>query len=156
MSLVQKLSERLDRPGIDGANVSVRDGGDQLLVRIDQAGPLAATVWELRLTTDQLAGASIERVRAVAEEVTRRVTYLLEPIQPIESDAEACVVQLRSTKPDEQQGVKSYYEALVKTGGTISLQRYDWQAGSIRNSIAMTLTKEIICRLADDFLESVD
>lgn len=155
MSLVEQLSQRLDRPGIDGANIVVRDGGDQLLVRVDQAGPLAATVWELRLTTDRLAGASIERVREIAEEITRRVTYLLEPIQPIESDSEACVVQLRSTKPDEQQGVKSYYEALVKTGGTISLQRYESQPGSIRSAIAMTLTKEIICRLADDFLESV-
>lgn len=155
MSLVEQLSQRLDRPGIDGANIVVRDVGDQLLVRVDQAGPLAATVWELRLTTDRLAGASIERVREIAEEITCRVTYLLEPIQPIESDSEACVVQLRSTKPDEQQGVKSYYEALVKTGGTISLQRYESQPGSIRSAIAMTLTKEIICRLADDFLESV-
>ena len=83
------------------------------------------------------------------------MTYLLEPIQPIESDAEACVVQLRSVKPDDRGGVRSYYEALVKTGGSISLQRFDSQKGALRRSVSMTLTKEIIGRLADDFVASV-
>ena len=130
--------------------------GDRLLVRIDQAGPLALSCWELRLTTKRLAGASIERVREVAEDITQRVTYLLEPIQPIEADQEACVVQLRSVKPDDRGGVQSYYEALVKTGGAISLQRYQRQAGALRTSVAMTLTKEIIGRLAGDFLAVVE
>lgn len=160
MSLADRLNQRLAQPGIDGANVDVADSGDRLLVRVDQSGPLAVTCWELRLTTDRLAGAPIDRVREVAEEITRRVTYLLEPIQPIESDAEACVVQLRSTQPSQtdsegRNGVMSYYEALVKTGGSISLQRFESQRGVLRTSVSMTLTKEIIIRLVADFLASV-
>jgi len=156
MSLSDQLLKRLEQPGLDGANVEAADEGDRLRVRIDQSGPLALSCWELRLTTQRLAGASIAKVRQVAEAVTERVTYLLEPIQPIEADQEACVVQLRSVKPDDRGGVQSYYEALVKTGGSISLQRYERQPGALRTSVAMTLTKEIIGRLADDFLAAVE
>lgn len=152
MNVVDQLDRRLAQPGIDGANVEATDGGDRLLLRVDQAGALAITCWELRLTTDRLRGAPIERVRCVSEELTKRVTYLLEPIQPIESDAEACVVQMRSTQPDERDGVRSYYEVLVKTGGSISLCRFESRPGALRTSIAMTLTKEIVGRLAGDFL----
>ncbi|MEM8864801.1 MAG: hypothetical protein AAGF31_04575 [Planctomycetota bacterium] len=155
MSVVDQLMHRLEQPGIDGANVDAAEGSDRFLVRVDQAGSLAVTCWELRLTTDRLAGVTIERVRAVAEEVTRRVTYLLEPIQPIEADAEACIVQMRSVEPDERGDTRTYYEALAKKGGTISLQRFEAQRGAMRTSVAMTLTKEIIERLAEDFLASV-
>ncbi|MEM6328729.1 MAG: hypothetical protein AAF790_00615 [Planctomycetota bacterium] len=162
MSLGQQLAQRLEQPGIDGASVVAADGGDRLTARIDESGPLAVSAWELRLDTKRLAGASMERVRQAAEEVTRRVTYLLEPITPVEVDAEACVVQLRSTQPQEESGpgqagaARSYYEVLVKTGGSIALQRYESQRGQLRRSVAMMLTKEIVCRLAEDFLASVD
>lgn len=160
MSVVDQLLNRLAQPGIDGANVEATKGGDRLLVRVDQSGTLAVTCWELRLTTDRLRGASIERVKEVAEDVTRRVTYLLEPIHPVEADAEACVVQLRSVKPHSsdpgnRDASRTYYEALVKTGGTISLQRFEAPRGAVRTSVAMTLTKEIVSRLAGDFLASV-
>ncbi len=155
MNLVERIHQRLTQPGIDGANIEAADGGDRLLLRVDAAGPLAVSCWELRLSTERLRGEPIERVREVAEEVTRRVTYLLEPIQPVETDAEACVVQLRSVKPDDRAGVRSYYEVLVKTGGFVALQRYETQRGALRRSVAMTLTKEIIARLAEDFLASV-
>jgi hypothetical protein len=156
MTVAHQLLEKLAQPGIDGSNVVAVDGGERLLLRVDQAGVLAVSCWELRLSTDRLAGASIERIREVAEEVTRRVTYLLEPIQPIESDEEACVVQMRSVQPDKRDDVRSYYEALVKTGGTLSLQRYQSERGALRTSVARNLTKEIIGRLAEDFLASIE
>lgn len=155
MTLTDQINARLSQSGIDGANLEAADGGDRLLVRVDQSGALAITCWELRLTTKRLAGAPIERVRKVAEDITSRVTYLLEPIQPVEADAEACVVQLRSTKPDTRVGSRSYYEVLVKTGGSVSLQRFEAPKGELRRSVSMTLTKEILIRLAEDFLASV-
>lgn len=156
MSVVDQLVARLSQTGLDGSNVVVAVGGDQFLLRVDRSGPLAVSCWELKFSTGRLAGAPIERVREVADEVTRRVTYLLEPIQPIESDSEACVVQLRSTEPQaDADGVRTYYEALARTGGSVSLQRYEAPRGALRASVAMTLTREIVGRLAADFLASV-
>ena len=155
MSLAQKLADKLDAPNIDGTVVSVAENGEQLTARVDTAGTLAVRLLELRLATDKLTGAPIAHVKQVAEKLTRQVTYLLEPIQPIESDAEACVVQMRSTKPEQSSGVATYYEVLVKTGGTISLHRYEKPRGGLRKEIAMNLTKEVVKRLADDFLGAV-
>ncbi|MEN1679190.1 MAG: hypothetical protein AAGJ46_06325 [Planctomycetota bacterium] len=155
MSLAARIQNQLAQSGIDGAVLRAAEDGESLLVRVDQAGPLAVSCWELRLETGRLAGASIETVKQVAEEVTRRVTYLLEPIQPIEADSEACVIQLRSTKPDESADSRTYYECLVKTGGSIALQRYEAPRGQLRHAVAMNLTHELVGRLTDDFVASV-
>lgn len=155
MSLATRIMGQLAQPGINGAILQAAEDGDAVLVRVDQAGPLAVSCWEVRLETGRLAGASIAKVKAVAEEVTRRVTYLLEPIQPIEADSDACVIQLRSTKPDEGDDSRTYYECLVKTGGSVALQRYEAPRGQLRHAVAMNLTHEIVGRLADDFAASV-
>ncbi len=155
MSLAKQLSDKLNAPGIDGTVISAVDGGDRLMVRVDQADALAVLVLELKLTTDKLTGAPMAHVKQVAQNLTERITYLLEPIQPIEADAEACVVQLRSVKPEETQGAATYYEVLVKTGGSISLHRFEKPRGGLRREIPMHLTKQVIGRLAGDFLAAV-
>lgn len=155
MSLPQKLSDKLDTPQIDGTVVSANEDGDKLRVRVDQAGALALSLFEVRLNTDKLTGAPMAHVKQVAEELTGKITYLLEPIQPIETDDEACVVQLRSTRPEQREGALTYYELLVKTGGSISLNRYEKSSGALRREVAMSLTKEVVRRLAEDFLASV-
>ena len=48
----------------------------------------------------------------------------MEPIRPIELDADACVVQLRSNPPQQDDDGRSYYELLVRRGGEIALARY--------------------------------
>lgn len=154
--IIDDLLRQLDGPTADGAVLTSSDGGDRLSLRVEHVSKLAATVWELSLATGTLAGASIERVRQLAEQLSDRVNYLLEPITPIESDAEACVVQMRSTRPDKSDdGVASYYEVLVKTGGSISLRRYEKPRGGMRKPLAMTLTKEVIGKVATDFLAAV-
>ncbi|TWT75562.1 hypothetical protein Pla123a_30720 [Posidoniimonas polymericola] len=156
MPLAQTLAGKLNAAQIDGTVVSAAENGDRLLVRVDQAGALALSLFELRLETDKLTAAPMPHVKQVATQLTEKITYLLEPICPVESDAEACVVQLRSTKP--QQGVEGvcYYELLVKTGGAIGLCRYEKAKGALRREVAMNLTKEVVTRLAADFLAAVD
>ena len=54
----------------------------------------------------------------------------MEPICPIEIDADACVVQLRSNPPHRDDDGRSYYELMVRRGGEIALSRYrkeNWQ-----------------------------
>ena len=77
-----------------------------------------------RLHSDVLADASPKRLKDLGELLSKRLSYLLEPISPIEVDAEQCVVQLRSNPPQQGDGQSSYYELLVRKGGEISLRRY--------------------------------
>ena len=87
----------------------------------------------------------------MAENLSKRLTYLLEPISPIETDAQGCVVQLRSNPPHKDTDRTSYYELLVSRAGELSLCRYTRPAGGTRQLIPAELTREVLCRLAGDF-----
>lgn len=155
MPLAHTLAGKLNAAQIDGTVVSASENGEKLVVRVDRAGTLALSLFELRLETNKLTGAPMPHVRLVAQQLTEKITYLLEPICPVEADAEACVVQLRSTKPQQDDASLAYYELLVRTGGSISLHRYEKPKGGLRREVAMQLTKEVVNRLAGDFLAAV-
>lgn len=152
--IVEQLLSQLD--GIAaGATATVEADGDRLILGVSQSDALSLAFSELRLETDLLAGAQAERVREVAEKLTRRITYLLEPLTPIEIDHDLAVVQMRSTTPQRDRESSTYYELLVKTGGSLSLRRYRKPTGAIREPIDATLTREVLVRLVDDLLAAV-
>jgi len=75
----------------------------------------------------------------------------MEPICPIEFDAESCVVQLRSNPPHRDEDGRSYYELLVHRGGEIALSRYRKENCGARHPIAANVTREVLQRLIADF-----
>lgn len=149
--LADSLLRQVDAARV-GATVAATEGGDRLSLGVARADALAVAFSELRLETDRLADAGVDRVRAVAEELTRRVTYLLEPLTPIEIDRDLAVVQLRSTTPQQDSESTAYYELLVKTGGSLSLRRYRKPKGAMREPIDATVTREVLGRLVEDFV----
>ena len=75
--------------------LELEDSGDRLTAELLSIDKLACEFTHLTLRTGKLAEASAERLQAVATGLAQRLTYLLEPIAPIESDAEteaACAV----------------------------------------------------------------
>ena len=87
----------------------------------------------------------------MAKSLSDRLTYLMEPIRPIEIDADACVAQLRSSPPQRDDDGRSYYELTVRRGGEIALCRYRKEPGTVRQQIPATVTREVLLRLVDDF-----
>ena len=92
-------------------------------------------------------GSGFESGKALAA----KLTYLMEPISPIEIDAHGCLVQLRSNPPQRDDDGRSYYELLVRRGGEITLARYRKENGDARRPIAATVTREVLVRLVGDF-----
>lgn len=138
-----------------GATVAASAGGDRVYLGVARADAMAVAFSELGLETNRLADAGVDRVRAVAEELTGRVTYLLEPLTPIEIDRDLAVVQMRSTTPQQDAESSAYYELLVRTGGSLTLRRYRKPRGAMREPIDATVTREVLGRLVEDFIESV-
>jgi hypothetical protein len=103
------------------------------------------------LHSEALASAGIDRLRAVSEDLSRRLTYLLEAISPIEVDAEQCVVQMRSNPPQRDEQGTSYYELLVRRSGELSLRRWTKTAGKVRQPLDAHVTREVFLRLVGDF-----
>lgn len=124
-----------------------------LHVRIDLVSldRLACAIDEYVLRSNTLRGANADRLKQVAEILSGSLTYLLEPISPIEIDPHGCTVQMRSNPPQKDDDRTSYYELLVRDSGELSLCRYVRPAGQPRTRIPAEVTREVLLRLVNDF-----
>ena len=132
-------------------SVAVSEAGQRLSADLTALDALALSFDHFTLTSSPLAAASLDQLKKVADALSKRLTYLLEPISPIEIDADQCVVQLRSNPPQRDDNGTRYYELLVRRGGELSLRRYQKEPRGIRTTIPAHVTREVFLRLADDF-----
>ncbi|MDC0935348.1 hypothetical protein OAS39_03600 [Pirellulales bacterium] len=157
MNLSQQLLNELQlHVGQTGLSLAVSDGPRTARCQAMQCEPLAVTVTALLLETAELAGVDLPRIQAASQALCSRVTYLLEPISPIETDAHGCTVQMRSNPPQQDDNGRRYYELLLRRGGSVALERYEKQPGSPRVRVPAVLTREVIGRLVEDFSATID
>jgi hypothetical protein len=152
MNLHQEFERALGNLGSGTtATLDVEVSPRQLHCDVVERNSLAVSFNLLRLATTELAGADAAKLEQIGKSLSAKLTYLMEPISPIEFDAQGCVVQLRSAPPQRDDDGRSYYELLVRRGGEISLARYRKDNGGSRRQIAATVTREVLVRLAGDF-----
>ena len=132
-------------------SIDCQEAGQQLHCELIAHDTLACAFERFELQSAVLATAEIDRLKTVAESLSRRLTYLLEPISPVEVDAGQCVVQLRSNPPQRDDNGASYYELLVQRGGRLSLCRWLKEPGAVRRAVPAQVTREVFLRLVADF-----
>lgn len=130
--------------------LKLHDGSRRVLCAFASIDSLACEFHHLTVESTELADASMQRLREISEQLSGQLTYLLEPIAPIETDAEGCVVQMRSNPPQRSDDGASYYELLVRRGGELSLCRWKKMASGERIAISSTVTHEVMLRLISD------
>ena len=163
MSLSKQLNTELVRLiGFSSTNPkTVRlNGPDSVEIAIDLTAvdSMSCSSRELRLSVPALSGADFETLKKWAEELCRRVTYLLENIGPLEFDPDAGKVMIRSTPPSRQAGTMKFYEILLQShsGGNFSLRRYESKAGKPgRDQVDIQTTHEVLQKLIDDLVETI-
>lgn len=134
--------------------LNVSYNGQHLTCELTSLDTVGCSLVRLAVMDDALTGADLPRLQQVSQELVRRVNYLLEPIGPIEHDAEGCTVLMRSLPPQKELGVTSYYELLVRTSGELTLARYEQSAGQPRAAVPFNLTREVLLRLIGDLSEA--
>jgi hypothetical protein len=132
-------------------SLSASEGGVRLDADLVALDALALAFDHVTVTRDALAAAPIEQLKKLADTLSKRLTYLLEPISPVEVDADQCVIQMRSSPPQRDDNGTRYYELLVRRGGQFSLRRFEKQPGNVRQPIPAQVTREVFLRLVDDF-----
>ena len=152
--LVHRLDELARRQATDERLELATDRGTLAcqLTEIDRIGCKFA--W-LEFRTDQLAQATPEQLDEICRRLSTQVNYLLEPIAPLETDAERCVAQMRSLPPGRDTNGTSYYELIVERGGKLALRRYLKQPGSPRHPVPAAVTGEVFVRLASNLAGAV-
>lgn len=157
MSLSSKLLVELrGNAGQTCQSFTVSEGHRVIRCEATQCDALAVTVEVLVLETAELAGATIAQLQAASRDLALRVNYLLEPISPIETDAQGCSVQMRSNPPQKDDNGWRYYELVLRRGGSAGLARYEKQPGQPRVRVPAALTHEVVGRLVDDFSSTID
>jgi hypothetical protein len=151
MNLPSLFDQELTKLGGSPATLTVNLPPWKMTCDVAEQNSLAVSFNQLRLETAELAAASAADLKRISESLAGRLTYLMEPISPVEIDAAACVVQLRSNPPQKDDDGRSYYELVVRRGGELALRRYRKEPGAARRPISATVTREVLLRLVGDF-----
>ncbi len=135
--------------------LKIHDGSRNVLCAFARIDSLACEFYHLIVESAELVDASTQRLQDISEQLSRQLTYLLEPIAPIETDPEGCVIQMRSKPPQRSDDGASYYELLIRRGGELSLRRWKKTAKGERTVISSTVTHEVMLRLISDLASAV-
>lgn len=134
--------------------------GTTIRVAVLSVEHLGVACEELRLTVPQLTLTTIDVLKAWAQGLCQRITYLLETLQPLEFDAQGNQALIRSSQPDQttQPGQSRYYEVVLSAhgAGEFSLQRYVSQPGQPgRTRVPLQLTHELLAKLVNDLMATL-
>ena len=153
MSIKADVQRELARIHAQGrGRLEIDTPAGQLQADVIAADAIGCSFEAFCYRSDKLAGLALEKLTKLSDALTARLTYLLEPIGAVETDAEAAVVQLRSSPPQKDDDGSSYYELLVRRGGDLTLCRYQKSPGQPRQVIPAHVTRQVFERLADDFV----
>lgn len=154
MSLTQQVQRALPQDAsLGSAPLLATDGHLRCVAQLTAVDAIGCAFLQLAVETDHLAAATVAQLEAVAGELTRRLTYLLEPLAPVETDAQRALVQCRSQPPERNDDGAHYYELLVERGGRASLCRYHAPPGKPRQRVPAEVTRQVFLRLVEDFGE---
>jgi hypothetical protein len=161
MSLRQQLAQELARLVGTTAPTSVTatdPGGLRLQVDFTAVDTMSCSFAQIELFVPTLQNAAFDALRNWADSLSRRLTYLLENIGPLEYDPAAGQVLIRSAPPDKLPDGTQYYEIVLSshTGGNFSLRRYRSTKGQPgRAPVDITVTHEVLLKLADDLVDTL-
>lgn len=163
MSVSQKIQSELVRMiGFSSRiprSILLQSGSqNQMEIDLNAVDSMSCSVSEIRMIVPGLSQAGFDVLKDWSDELSRRITYLLEGIGPIELDPDSDRILIRSDKPEKGKGFIRYYEIMLQaqSGGHFVLQRYEFQEkNQLRNKVEMALTHELLKKLAKDLFESI-
>ncbi len=104
-----------------------------------------------------LNGAAADVLKKWAHDLCARITYLMEPLGPLEIDAESRQVLIRSKSPDKRDSATTFYEVLLQSqgAGVFTLRRYRREDAGPREHVDLRTTHELLEKLADDVVATI-
>ncbi len=154
MRLGQSILAALE--GGRGEAVALEWEGLRVRFRVEEADRVGCAIFGLCVEDLRASAKDAEDLKAWADRVAGRVTYLMERVAAIETDGASGMALLRSVPPDLRGGARAYYEIVLKSPGTLTLTRYRYQDGDrMRTEVPCALTRDVFERLVDDLAEAM-
>ena len=160
LDLAAALSPLIGQTFFPAQTVTVSDGsGVTLSVDLLSVETLGVSCEELRLEVPSLGAATLDVLKKWGDGLCKRVTYLLENLGPLEYDARANEVLIRSTPPDQgTPGTTKYYEILLSShgAGRFTLRRFrNDSANPGRVPVPIQVTHEQLAKLVNDLTATI-
>ena len=160
LDLAAALNPQVGQTFVPPKAIGVSDGsGVSLSVDLISVESLGVSCEELRLDVPSLGAATLDTMKKWANDLCRRVTYLLENLGPLEFDAQGNQVLIRSTPPDKgAAGSTKYYEVMLSSHGSgrFSLRRYrNDSSTSGRVPVPLQVTHEQLSKLVNDLVATL-
>lgn len=152
MTIKQDIALELQRLFPLGGELEARTPSGRIVGQLETVDNVGVSFTRFDYQSSTLAAATVDSLKALSTKIQQRLTYLLEPISLLETDAESVSIQLRSSPPQVGDDGRSYYELLVRRGGEVTLRRYHKAPGQPRQIVPANVTREVLARLADDFV----
>ena len=156
MSLSKKIAAAVEAARDRGEAplaVEAADGGHRLSLSLSDAGPVGLAFESLEFAPEDDAPRAPAALRAWADRLAARLSYLMEPLAVVEQDALANELTLRSKAPTTRGEQRSYYEVVLRPTGALRLGRVAFDESSRRRRpVPCQLTVEALERLADDLV----
>jgi hypothetical protein len=162
MSLSTQLSSELTRlkglNSVSPTTVTIADQNVTLSIDFLVVDSTGCAFEQMLLEVPAMNGAAFDALKKWAENLSRRITYLMENIGPLEFDSQAGEALIRSTPPDQLPDGTQYYEILLQShsGGRFALKRYRSTKGQPgRQQTPITTTHEVLLKLASDLVDAI-
>lgn len=153
MSWQEKLNNALNRLQRQGGagSVEVQQGGTKAVLDVRDVDRLGCVLggWEMHREAEPFPPP--EAAKEQAQRLTRRLSYLTEPLDVVEWDSTSHRAQVRSRPPEQREGKVRYFDLEVAQGRSLRFRRleYDPQARQ-RRPIPTTWTRDLLGRLLED------
>ncbi len=131
--------------------------GNQIRIDLTSIDSMSVEFMELELFLPKLRSVEFDVVKKWATNLSKRITYLLEGIGPLEYDESNAQVLMRSTPPQSDNSGKEFYEIILSSigNGTFLLKRYETRQGVAGKSIvSIQITIQVLLKLIDDLLNT--
>lgn len=157
MSLSRKIAAEvadLVKTNAPPLRVTATEGPYRIDLPISLATPISieCTGFDFHVR-ERTAPLTLDELKAWGERVASKVTYLMEPLAVIESDAVGQEVILRSAAPTKKPERRSYYEVRLKGQGLMRFDRIAfYEDDHKRWPVPCHFTNEVAERLVDDLV----
>ncbi len=160
MNLSRKIADAVETLPPGGplpCPVEAEAAGARLSVHLTAQGPVGIAFDGLDYAAAGRRDLSADELRKWGDRLAARLTYLMEPLVVLEVDALAGEAALRSQAPTPRGDLRSFYEVRLRREGSLHLQRIAFdEAARRRQAVPCRMTIEVLERLADDLVASLD
>jgi hypothetical protein len=159
MSLSKKIAAELDentKVHLMPCTVALEEGTSRLTLHLTALDSVGVAFSSLEFVTSARSDWTPDALQAWGSRVVNRVTYLMEPLKVLETDAAGNEVQIRSQSPTARDDRRGYYQIRLDKSGSLRLERFAFEETTRRrHPVACQLTREVLERFADDLVGSV-